>query len=261
MGDVKQSQPRPISVERILRPQTKIDIMVEVNNLTGQADIRSSMIMDMDPDRIIAAQTVPPLGKAHLQQNLEVSCVHLNRITSETVRWGWEATVLGLEKEYKLNPDDPRSQVVPIISLSRPDNQSKLTKSNVRQAYRLEASQSNGITLTVKPMPATVHLLNFSAGGFMFSAPAPSPYRLGQELSFKLTFPAETLLPVRSLSGWAVIVRRELSSGGKTSSPWLKFEQLGAKFQNLDSESQLALPKILHYYMLEEQRRRRQDDL
>jgi c-di-GMP-binding flagellar brake protein YcgR len=256
MSDVKQplsSRPQPVNIERILRPQTKVDLMVAVNNVTDQVDIRSSMILDLTPDRVIVAQTVPPLGKAQLQRKMEASVVHTDRATSENVRWGWTATVLGLENDYKLNPDAPKSRVVSVINLSRPDDQSKLTKSNVRQAYRLEANQSHGITLTVKPMPAAVHLLNFSAGGFMFSTAKPSRYVIDQNLSFKLTFPDGAPLPVRSLSGEAVIVRLEFGPGEKTI-------HLGARFQNLDSESRLALPKILHYYMLEEQRRRRQDD-
>ena len=252
MSDVKQLPSRPVSIERILRPQTKIDLVVAENSLTGQVDIRSSMILDLPPGRLIVAQTVPPLGKAQIQRQMEVSIVHRDRTTSEIVRWGWTATVLGLDNKYELNPGQP---AISIFSLSRPDDPSSLAKSNIRQAYRLEIGQGHDIALTVNPMPAPVQLLNFSAGGFMFSTPAPSCYELYQELSFELTFPADKPLPAHSLKGRAVVVRQELVGPGE------KTAYLGLKFQDLKPEYQLVLPKLLTFYMLEEQRRRRQDNL
>jgi len=249
MVDIKQPAPRPVNIERILRPLTKMDLTVAVNNLTGQTDVRPSMILDLTPDRVIVAQTMPPLGKTNLQRSLEASVVHFDRANSEIVRWGWTATVLSLKDDHKLNPDEPASPVVPVISLSHPDDQSQLTESNIRQAYRLDVGRHNGITLAISPMPDPVQLLNFSAGGFMFRTPMPTKFMLNQNLSFNITFPDEAPLPARSLTGRAVIVRLEFG-------PDEKIAHLGAKFQNLDSKSRLALPKIIHHYMLEEQRLR-----
>jgi hypothetical protein len=226
--------------------------MLEVDNLTGQADIRSSVILDLPSDRVIAAQPNPPLGKSGLGRKLEASVVHYDLVTHEITRWGWTAPVLELDEKYKLHHDEPPAQLVSVIVLGRP-GQSNLSKSNVRQAYRLEPGRDSGIIVAVNPEPAPVGLLNFSAGGLMLKTPTPSPYTLGQELTFKLTFPDEGELPVSHLEGKAFIVRLELNPDGKTIS-------LGLKFQELGHEAQLALPKILQFYMLEEQRHRYQDD-
>ncbi|MDR2725406.1 MAG: PilZ domain-containing protein [Candidatus Adiutrix sp.] len=227
--------------------------MLEVDNLTGQADIRSSMILDLPSDRLIIVQPNPPLGKSNQGRKLEASVVHYDLVTHEITRWGWTATILELDDKYKLHHDDPSSaQLVSVIVLGRP-GQSSLSKSNVRQAYRLDPGRNSGIAVAVNPEPAPVSLLNFSAGGLMLKTSTPSPYTLGQELSFELAFPDEEELPVRHLKGQALVVRLELNPDGKTAS-------LGLKFQALGHEAQLALPKVLQHYMLEEQRHRHQDD-
>jgi c-di-GMP-binding flagellar brake protein YcgR len=220
--------------------------------MTGQADVRSSMILDLTSDQVILAQTSPPLGRSQLGQKLEASIVYCDLVTREITRWGWTATVLDLDNKYRLHSyDESEDQLVPVIILDRP-KQSDLSKSNVRQAYRLEAGQSNGISVTIHPELSPISLVNFSAGGFMLSTPTPTSYTLGQELSFKMTFPAEADLPIRHLVGKAAIVRLELDPDEKTA-------HLGLKFHELDPEAQRALPKILQYYMLEEQRNRKEE--
>jgi hypothetical protein len=226
--------------------------MLELDNLTGQADIRSSMILDLPSDRVIVAQSNPPLGKYYLGRKLEASVVHYDIVTHEITRWGWTAPVIELDERYKLHHDEPPARLVSVIVLGRP-GQSNLSKSNVRQAYRLDPGRESGINVAVNPELGPVRLLNFSAGGLMLNTPTPSPYTLGQELSFKLTFPDEAEPPVRHLGGQAFVVRLELNPDGKTVS-------LGLKFQALSPEAQWALPKILQHYMLEEQRHRHQDD-
>ena len=236
------------NVERILLSQPGIDLALTENSLTGQADIRSSRILELSPDRLIVAQTVPPLGKSQIQKSLGASVVYRDIITNENTRWGWTATVLSIENEYLINRNESTSQALSVINLSRPDKKN-LVKSNLRHDYRLKMKHRNDIIFTVNPMTASVHLLDLSAGGFMFSTQEPSKYDIGQELSFKMIFPAYEPLPIHTIQGHAVIVRKSLVEGKREIS-------FGLKFQDLNPNIRRALPKILHYYMLKEQRRR-----
>jgi c-di-GMP-binding flagellar brake protein YcgR len=86
----------------------------------------------------------------------------------------------------------------------------------------------------------------------MFSTNLPTPYTLGQELSFKLTFLTDAELPAKYFGGKAVIVRLEVDEDRMMAN-------LGLKFKELSFEAQRALPKILQYYMLEEQRNRKEE--
>ncbi|MCL2029810.1 MAG: hypothetical protein FWG97_05290 [Deltaproteobacteria bacterium] len=244
--------PKTMESSRLIRPQTKIDLALEVDYLTGLADIRSSMILDHTPQEIIIAQTQPPIRRSHIGQNIEASIVHKSAVRAS--RWGWTTTIQNLDNQYVLNPDEPESSIAQVIFISGPA-QEELTRSNIRQAYRLESNQRFGITLNICPNCAPITLLNFSALGLMLSTSKPAAFSLGQELAFELAFPSRTPLPIHCVSGQAEIVRLELSDH------YPKMARLGLKFLNLSPEANRAMPKILNYYMLEEQRIRNRDEL
>jgi len=245
---------RPIDIKNILRLRARIDLVLATDNLTGQADIRQSEIFDLAGRQVIIAQTTPPLNQPHIGQKLEASVIHRDIITTEISRWGWTAEVMSLDDNYRLSKEAAADEVVivPVIGISLPDA-SELTKSNIRQAYRLDTTQREGILVTVRPMPAPVRLVNFSVDGLQLATAAPTPYTIGQELPFRLTFPPGALLSVYRVEGLAEIVRLELTRDNGTA-------YLGLRFKRLKSEAKWALPKIIHYYMLEEQRKRRTGD-
>jgi hypothetical protein len=247
------STPRPVEAKRVLRPQARIDLALELDDLAGRYDIRQSMILDLKHGEVIVAQTDPPPLKSQIGRKLEASVVHRDIVTAEITRWGWTASFLSLDNNYILNPGEPAAEAVPVIVLSPPDRP-VLTRSNIRQAYRLDTTRRGDITVTIHPRPAPVRLVNFSADGLMLATSAPPHYTLGQELSFKLAFPSESDLPVHLIEGQAKIVRLAFSQDERTVN-------LGLKFQSLKSEAKWALPKILNYYMLEEQRNRRWGEL
>ena len=243
---------RPTSAERLLRPQTRIDLILETDYLTGQADVRNSIILDLTPQRLVIAQTSPPLLKSMVGREVEATIVHHDPVTYEATRWGWTAVIEGLNNQYRLNPEDREAPLIQAATLRRPDRP-ELRRSNIRQAYRLETGRREGITVAVRPEAAPVWLLNFSAGGLMLGSPAPPAYSLGQELAFELVFPAEALLPLQHIAGEATIVRLEFDRGGKNA-------RLGLQIHALPLDSARALPKIINYYMLEEQRRRNREE-
>ena len=248
----KDKHTRPLEVKNILRPRTRIDLVLETDNLTGLADVRQSMILDLHNDQVIIEQTNPPLGSAHIGESLDASVIHRDIVTSAMTRWGWAAVVLSLDNKHVLNKRESEAKVVPVIVLSRPQSHN-LTKRNIRQAYRLDTTEREGIHVAVRPMLAPVRLVNFSADGLMLATAAPTPYAIDQELHFRLTFPPGAVLSVYRIEGLAEIVRLELTGDRGTA-------YLGLKFKRLKSEAKWALPKIIQHYMLEEQRKRRTGD-
>jgi hypothetical protein len=250
MSEVKKNYRPMFDMEELLYPQAKVDLMLEMDIVSGHADVRQSVILGLPSDKVILAQTTPPLGKSVFGRNLEASVIYREPGTKETIRWAWLATVLDLLNDYKLNSgnsQDPE-KTVPVIVISRPDG-TKLVKSNVRQAYRLRTFNS-GITVDLRPDVGPVTIMNFSAGGMMLSTLYAPAFSLDQEFSFRINFPAYDGLPARHIDGRASVVRLEIESRARRKA------SLGLKFQELSPNSQLVLPKILHFYMLEEQRNR-----
>jgi len=248
----KDKHARPVEVKNILRSMVRIDLVLATDNLTGQTDVRQSVILDLYGDQVIVEQTRPPIGPTHIGERLEASVIHRDIVTSEISRWGWTATVRSFDNNYIINSGEPTPKTASVIGLSVPDVR-ELTKSNIRSAYRLDTSEREGIHVAVRPMPAPVRLVNFSADGLQLATAAPSPYAIGQELPFRLTFPAGAVLSVYRIEGLAEVVRLEQTRDHGTA-------YLGLKFKRLKSEAKWALPKIIQYYMLEEQRKRRTGD-
>jgi len=250
----KEKPARPVDIKSILRLRARIDLVLATDNLTSQADIRQSQIYDLDERQVIIAQTEPSINKTQIGRRLEASVMHRDIVTTEISRWGWMAEVMSLEDNYRLSRESGGDEAVtvPVIGLSLPEVRD-LTRSNIRQAYRLDTTQREGIMVSVRPMAAPVRLVNISVDGLQLATSAPTPYTIGQELAFRLTFPPGALLSVYRVEGLAEIVRLELTREKGTA-------YLGLRFKRLKSEAKWALPKIIHYYMLEEQRKRRTGD-
>ena len=241
----------PAMAARLLRPQTRVDLILAQDYFTGQVDVRQAMILDVTPDEVVITQTDPPILKNMIGREVEASIVHQSFIASGSSRWGWKATLEDLRHDYQLDPEKPDSPRVAVVFMSRPRN-TELEKSNVRQYYRLEITGREGITVQLMPASAPVQLLNFSVGGLMLSTPIPPAYTLGQELLFELNFPASAGLPVNRIQGPAALVRLEFERGDKTA-------RMGLQFYDLSPDDERALPKILNHYMLVEQRRRNRE--
>ena len=249
-SDTKNQPNQSADISRLLRPQSRIDLIISSDFITGQADVRSSMLLDISGDAVIAAQTDPPILKSMTDLVIEASVVHHNMLTYESTRWGWTSRILGLKNDYRLNPKDATSFPVSVIFLSPPP-QNSLTKANVRQAYRLDLT-GKAIKFSLSPDKAKVTLANFSTGGVLVETPAPPAFSLGQDLAYSITFPETDDFPETTVDGEAVVVRMEYEPNHKTA-------RLGLKFREMNVNSTRALQKIINSYMLEEQRKRNRD--
>jgi len=250
-ADTARKQPRPVDTGRLLRPQNRLDLIFDLDVVTGQADVRGSMILDVTPQYVVAAQTDPPILKSATDKVVEATIVHHDLITYEATRWGWTSQIIGLSNTYQLNPQDPEAPRVAVIFLSLPPA-GGIQKSNVRQAYRIDVSSNDNIEIKIVPEMGKVRLLNFSAGGFMLGTPAPSHFRLGQILNYRLVFPGDEQSSGSVIEGEAAVVRLEYEPGQKET-------KLGLKFQDVDINSSRSLQRLINRYMLEEQRKRNRD--
>ena len=250
-ADTAKKQSRPVDTSRLLRPQNRLDLIFDLDVVTGKADVRSSMILDVTSQFVVAAQTDPPILKSAIDKIVEATIVHHNLITYEATRWGWSSRIIGISNTYKLNPQDPEAPDVSVIFLSLPPT-AGLQKSNVRQAYRIDVSSNSQIGLKISPEVGKVNLLNFSAGGFMLGTTMPSHFQLGQILGYVITFPEDEQNARMAISGEAAVVRLEYEPGQKET-------KLGLKFQDVDINKSRSLQKIINKYMLEEQRKRNRD--
>ena len=250
MSSDKNKPGQSIDMSRLLRPQNRLDLILSSDFITGQSDVRSSMILDTSGEAVTVAQTDPPVLKSMTDRVIEASVVHHNMLTYESTRWGWTSRILGLKNDYRLSPKDAASFPVSVIFLSPPPK-SGLSKANVRQAYRLDLTGKD-ILFSLSPSKAKATLVNFSTGGVMVETPAPPAFSLGQELTYSITFPAGDDFPETTVDGEAVVVRMEYEPDHRTA-------RLGLKFQDLKVNSARALQKIINSFMLEEQRKRNRD--
>lgn len=246
--DAKQKN-RPVDIQRLLRPQNRIDLIISSDLMSGNSDVRSSIILDITPEAVIVAQTERPILKSMTDTPVEATIVHHNLVTYEPSRWGWQSKVLGINNNYRLTPDDPSSITAPVVFLSPPPRDG-LKKTNVRLAYRIDVSSKDGLIFEISPDLARVSLINFSAIGVMLLTDAPPPFSLGQKFTFVMTFPDDGINQKMTINGEAVVVRFEYEPGDKKA-------KVGLKYLDLPLNSSRNLEKAINAYMLEEQRKRR----
>lgn len=247
-SDVSKKQPRPIETARLVRPQNRIDIILNMDLMTGQSDVRNSMILDVTQEAVIAAQCDPPLLRSMVGREVEATIVHHDLVTYEPSRWGWQTRIISLNDDYKLNPQNPDSVTATVAFLTLPGRDG-LKKSNVRQGYRIDVTTNDYIEFHMEPNQASVQLLNFSAIGVMLSTPAPPAYKLGQSFRITMNFPETGQMDAAAISAEAVIVRFEYE-------PRAQVAKMGLKYQEMSLSAARTLHKVINNYMLAEQRKR-----
>jgi hypothetical protein len=232
-----------LNLESHLRPnQTVVALILEDDVLTGQADIRQALVLALEDERVVVAQTNPPLTEDYLHHNLDVSLLPRNRSKIKLVRLGWTASILSIEPDYILNTIN--SKPVSAVGLSLPAGSLQVMKT-IRQDYRLDATKFPGLRLSVRPWLASIRLINFSAGGFSLGVALPCRYHVDQEIFFKLDLQKFADIPIHHIEGEAVIVRKDVNKEEHQAT-------LGLKFMRLKPEAELAWPKIISHYMREE---------
>lgn len=245
------AQENSIEVARIMRTLARLDVVLDMDLVTGRADIRSSRILDITPEFVVAAQTDPPILKSAVNRTVEATIINRNLLTGEYARWGWTSRLLSINNQYRFQSGDPGAEPMAVFFLTPPTTP-RLARSNVRQFYRLDVGERSRIEFRINSSRAPVTLLNFSAGGVLLGSPPPPAFELGQVLNYDLIFPETAEYSRTIIRGRGQVMRVEHESG----QPMVR---VGVKFLDLGKETDRDFQKIITVFMRQEQRRRNRD--
>lgn len=243
-----------VPIDRVLRLQTRLDLIFDVDLINDFIDVRSAMVLDITDSRIIITQSDPPVLKSMVGRSLEATFVSRDLVTSEVMRWGWRCQITEFIPRYRLQKDAPESETIQALALSRPAV-GALTETNARMDYRISIGTDKKISIQTHPSFGRVHLLDFSAGGVLIAIPKPPQAKVGMRLWFTLFFP----LP--SASGQQTTINGEAEVVRVTADEDAPQAKVGLKFMDLDLNATRALQKAINFYMLEEQRNRNRNVL
>jgi len=233
------------TIDQILRPQTQLELIFDVDLINDFIDVRTATVLDMQPDRIIITQSDPPIVKAMIGRSPEATFVRRDPVTGDIIRWGWRAQVKEIIDNYKLRADD--SVTMTALAIGCPSI-GGLTETNARMDYRLNITDDRKISIQTHPSFGRISLLDFSAGGVLIAIPRPPQAKVGMRLWFTLFF------PVLNPAGQPITINGEAEVMRVTMDEGEQMARVGLKFLDLDLSATRALQKAINYYMLEEQR-------
>jgi len=236
-----------LSIDQILRPQTRLDLIFDVDLINDYIDVRSAMVQDITSDNIIISQSDPPILKSMVGRSVEATFVRRDPVTGEVIRWGWRCQIKEILTNYKVRPEDPETMAAVTLS---PPAAGGLTETNARMDYRLTITPERKISIQTHPSFGRVTLLDFSAGGVLIGIPRPPQAKVGMRLWFTLFF------PVQSSPGQQTTINGEAEVVRVTTNEGEQYARVGLKFLDLDLNATRALQKAINFYMLEEQRSR-----
>ena len=243
----EQPSKNTTTIDQILRPQTQLELIFDVDLINDFIDVRTATVLDLTPEYIIITQSEPPIVKSMVGRSPEATFVRRDPVTGDIIRWGWRAQIKEIIPNYKLRPED--SQTMIALSISRPAA-GGLTETNARMDYRLNINDDRKISIQTHPSFGRVTLLDFSAGGVLIGVPRPPQAKVSMRLWFTLFFPVSSQPGQQTtINGEAEVVRVTMSEGEQIA-------RVGLKFLDLDLSATRALQKAINYYMLEEQRGR-----
>jgi hypothetical protein len=154
-----------------------ISLVVNSNAIREINDIRSSTVYDQEGKKLIIAQTEPMLLSDYQGKSITVS--FLIQEKGNPVRYGFQAKIVKLLRDYPLNP----SQQVPAVALVQ---RSLPEQYNLRMFYRIQPPSEFGLWMHIFDQP--VSIIDISIGGAIISA--------SSEISAGCKFEIEGLLNV-----------------------------------------------------------------
>lgn len=244
-----KSGDRSVNIDRLLRVQNTIDLIFNNDLLRQEADVRASLVVDINSKAIALAQTSPPVLKSMINKPIEATFVNFDMVTSERTRWGWESQILGINNEYIPEDAPPNTTPAQVIFIALPER-GVLRASNVRLDYRLAVNPHDKITVKTSPATRDATLLNFSAGGVMIAVPGAPELQTGAQMHVRLIFPWPDINSPTSIKSKAEVVRVDYARAEETT-------RLGLHFQEMDTEIDRTFHKIINHYMLAERRNRK----
>ncbi|HNT43633.1 MAG TPA: PilZ domain-containing protein [Syntrophorhabdaceae bacterium] len=170
-----------------IRPGLNINIIINIDHMRETVDVGNSIIHEMAGDRMIVAQTDPPVSRTHLGKELFVT--FLDRSGGEPHRFGFPAIVLEFLKEFELSASLKKVQALVLRKAG------DFEEYNLRMFYRLEPPSDCGIRIAVDGKG--VNLIDISIGGAKFSHEKVFPFEIGEPVRLSL-YVDEVAYPVEA---------------------------------------------------------------
>ena len=159
-----------------LRPGTNLKVIVETDIIRETSDVRSSVVYDVHDRGIIIAQLDPPISQSSLNRTLAVT--YLVREENEAVRYGFEAKVTEIVKDY------PLSSSARVRALLLTVDQ-KVRKYNLRMHFRVEPLSTSDLGLSI--YGKKVNIIDISVGGVKISHVRARKFEIHETIRLVLT--------------------------------------------------------------------------
>lgn len=159
-----------------IRPGLNINIIINIDHMRETVDVGNSVIHEMAGDRIVVAQTDPPVSRTHLGKELFVT--FLDRSGGMPRRFGFPAIVVDFIKEFTLSS----SLKVQALALRRAGD---FEEYNLRMFYRLEPPGGCGIEIAVGGR--YVSIIDISIGGAKFSHEKIYPFKTNEPVTLTVS--------------------------------------------------------------------------
>lgn len=166
-----------------LKPGMHCDMIIHKDWIVEKADVRKSVVYDVEASTLILSQTNPPLGNAFFQKSMDIT--FLDKQNDVPIRLGFEARFTDILKDYQLASTEP---VVALV-MERQDPARDLFTYDLRMCYRVKPGIESGMTLFIQDRRAT--LIDVSAGGLCFHDPIAPPLKAGEHLTFCMVIDGE----------------------------------------------------------------------
>ncbi len=224
---------------KALRPQSRLDLILSLDVINESIDVRSSVVYDyLGKNRLIIAQTTPPVRKSMIGQKIEISFLLRDPDTRRLGRYGYRTVIYDLLTDYQFRPGQSEQALVVGLPTTK-----SVKETSVRLHYRIQPAREHRIDCDIENFFGEVHLVDLSLGGALLSMTAKPTFNAGETLQLKLTLGDETL----RLKGEAVrIFNRE---GSRNTF-------VGVKFIDPDQATQSAIQRAINRVMRTELRAR-----
>jgi c-di-GMP-binding flagellar brake protein YcgR len=159
-----------------IRPGLPVKIVMNTDNIKEISDVRNSIIFDIVENKLIIAQTEPPVLKSRI--NKPVVLTYIVKENKEDVRYGFDADIINLTNDYELSADNKTPAVI-LLKKANPKPY------NLRFFFRIDSTSNNGIDISIYRKP--VNLIDISIGGAKISHNRELKLEPGRIIDIKLS--------------------------------------------------------------------------
>ncbi len=219
---------------RALGPQSRIDLILTLDVVKELIDVRPTVIYDWDSnDRLIVAQTSPPILRSQVGRKVEISFVIFDREANKTRRFGFTTVILELLLNYEIRAGVTEQALL----IAYPTK--GVIETSVRLHYRVEPSSEHNIDVDLRDAEGQVHLLDLSLGGLLVSWDGRGELKRGQETRLVL-----------NLMGQTAVVRARVARIFEREGAKLIF--VGFKFVEMDPATARLIQETVNSVMRDE---------